>query len=422
MGERKAVSEAVKARIEYIEIGLIKPYQKNPRKIPQKAIDVVVESIREFGFKVPVVVDKNHVIVAGHTRLKAAQALGMTEVPCIIASELTPQQIKAFRLAENKTHELAEWDTDLMLEELDGIMEIDMGLFGFEFEEEPPVAVDDDFDVDAILDEIETPVVQLGDVWRLGPHRLICGDSTDPETVVRLMNGNLCEMAFTDPPWNVNYGATDHPSWKQRSIMNDSMSAEDFKVFLDKSFARLSEALLPGGMTYVVMSAQEWGSNMQALEEAGFHWSSTVIWNKDRIVLSRKDYHTKYEPIWYGWKEGAARLAPLEDRKQSDVWDFERPSKSEEHPTMKPIPLVAKAIENSSKNGNNVVDLFGGSGTTLMAAEQLGRVCYMSELDPKYAQVILQRYINLFDKEDEVFRIENDGSETPWSEVKDAML
>lgn len=412
------MSEGVKTRIEYIDIMEIKPYKKNPRKIPQEAVDAVAESIREFGFKVPIVLDKNNVVVTGHTRLMAAHKLGMTEVPCIIASELTPEQVKAYRLADNQVNTLSSFDDALLLEELEGIFEIDMELFGFETPEEEAEVVDDDFDVVGVLGEIEEPVVKLGDIYHIGNHRLICGDSTDPATIARLMNGELAQMCFTDPPWNVNYGATDHPSWKQRSIMNDSMTSEEFKEFLDKSFARVNEAMLPGGMTYVVMSAQEWGNNMQALEEAGFHWSSTIIWNKDRIVLSRKDYHTKYEPIWYGWKEGEARLMPLEDRKQSDVWDFERPSRSEEHPTMKPIPLVGRAVENSSKKGDLVIDLFGGSGTTMMACEQLGRTCYMSELDPKYAQVIIERFLMLFGKEDEVFRLEDDGTETPWSEVK----
>lgn len=367
------------------------PYERNPRK-NDEAVKYVKASIEQFGFKVPIVIDANGVIVAGHTRLKAAKKLGMKEVPCIVADDLTPEQVKAFRLADNKTAEIAEWNVELLNTELlDLEANFDMADFGFEIT--PPFeGNDDDFDADAVADAIEEPITKLGDIWTLGRHRLMCGDSTDRETVDRLMDGQKADMVFTDPPWNVNYGASDHPSWKQRSIMNDSMSTEDFKIFLDKSFARLNEAVKPGAMTYVVMSAQEWGSNMQALEEAGFHWSSTIIWNKDHLVISRKDYHTKYEPIWYGWKEGAARLAPLEDRKQSDVWDFDRPIKSEEHPTMKPVALVERAVGNSSKRDNIVLDLFGGSGTTIIACERLGRDCRMMELDPKYCDVIVKRW------------------------------
>lgn len=204
-------------------------------------------------------------------------------------------------------------------------------------------------------------------------------------------------MVFTDPPWNVNYGACDENNaqgYKPRTILNDFMGTEDFKQFMFKAFSCMKYASKNGCMTYVVMSAQEWGNMMLALAENGYHWSSTIIWNKDRLVLSRKDYHTKYEPIWYGWKDGESRLCPLSDRKQCDVWDIERPSKSEEHPTMKPVELVVRAINNSSKKGNVILDLFGGSGTTLIAAEQTGRNARIMELDPKYCDVIIKRWEN----------------------------
>ncbi len=202
-------------------------------------------------------------------------------------------------------------------------------------------------------------------------------------------------MVFTDPPWNVNYGAVQDGNpqgYKPRTILNDFMSTEAFKDFMTDAFSMMGVATKAGAIAYVVMSAQEWGNLMLALDENNFHWSSTIIWNKDHMVLSRKDYHTKYEPIWYGWKDDAPRLHPLEDRKQSDVWDFDRPIKSELHPTMKPVALVARAIANSSNKGDAVLDLFGGSGTTLMACEQLHRKCYMSELDPKYVDVIIERW------------------------------
>lgn len=203
-------------------------------------------------------------------------------------------------------------------------------------------------------------------------------------------------MVFTDPPWNVGYGAdieagNPHGS-RPRTILNDFMGTDDFKEFMVSAFRQMNESSKDGAMTYVVMSAQEWGNMMLALAVNDYHWSSTIIWNKDRLVLSRKDYHTKYEPIWYGWKEGSARLKPLEDRQQTDVWDIARPSRSDEHPTMKPVELVTRAVDNSSNRGDLVLDLFGGSGTTLIACEQTDRSCYMMELDPNYVDVIINRW------------------------------
>lgn len=226
----------------------------------------------------------------------------------------------------------------------------------------------------------------------------MCGDSTVEKDVCDLMGGQKAKMVFTDPPWNVNYGAEEEGNpmgYKPRTIMNDFMGTEDFKEFMNGAFRCMNKVSAPGCMTYVVMSAQEWGNMMLTLAGNDYHWSSTIIWNKDQLVLSRKDYHTKYEPIWYGWKNGEARLHPLEDRKQCDVWDFERPKVSIEHPTMKPVALVARAVLNSSNVGDCVLDLFGGSGTTLIACEETGRSCCMMELDPHYVDVIIQRWENM---------------------------
>ena len=275
-----------------------------------------------------------------------------------------------------------EWDTDLLVE---WVLDLEFGTL--------------DEDNDGLTDEDEIPeleeehISKLGDVWILGNHRLMCGDSTKSEDVGLLMNGIKADMVFTDPPWNVNYGADQkHPSWKPRTILNDFMGTEDFKDFMDSTFAQLNEHSNKGCPTYVVMSAQEWGNMMLTLAMNEYHWSSTIIWNKSSLVLSRKDYHTKYEPIWYGWLEGEARLCPLEDRKQSDVWDIDRPSRSELHPTTKPVELVERAIKNSSKKDDYVLDLFGGSGTTLIAAEKSNRKNMSMELDPKYVDVIIKRW------------------------------
>lgn len=377
------------------KIADIRPYENNPRK-NDDAVKYVAESIKSFGFKVPIVIDKNGVIVAGHTRYKAAKKLNYTEVPCIVADDLTDEQIKAFRLADNKVAEKAEWDFELLECELDELFDFDMTVFGFDEEEEEekkPEIYEDDYEIEPP----EEPKAKRGDIYKLGNHRLMCGDSTSIEDVERLMAGEKASMGFTDPPWNVNYGAVKEGNaqgYRPRTILNDFMGTEDFKEFMNKAFASLNFAMKDGAMTYVVMSAQEWGNMMLTLAQNNYHWSSTIIWNKDSLVLSRKDYHTKYEPIWYGWKEGT-RLCPLEDRKQSDVWDIPRPKKSEEHPTMKPVELVARALTNSSKKGDIVIDLFGGSGTTLIASEQTDRCCRMMELDPKYVDVIVNRWEQL---------------------------
>jgi DNA modification methylase len=255
-------------------------------------------------------------------------------------------------------------------------------------------AEEDDFDTTPP----EEPITVLGDLYEIGEHRLLCGDSTDSDAVAKLMNGEKADMVFTDPPWNVNYGAVKEGNamgYKPRTIMNDSMSTSDFKDFMGSAFAMMAMHSKKGCPTYVVMSAQEWGNLMIALHENNYHWSSTIIWNKSHLVMSRKDYHTKYEPIWYGWLDGAPRLCPLEDRKQSDVWDVARPTKSELHPTTKPIELINIALNNSSKLNNLIMELFTGSGSTMVASHQLKRKCYGMELDPKYCDVIVNRMIAL---------------------------
>ena len=402
--------------IRDIKITDIKPYKNNPRN-NDAAVKAVAESIMRFGFKVPIVLDKDNEVVAGHTRLRAATELGLEVVPCLIADDLSEAEIKAFRLADNKTAELASWDVSMLGVELEALNELSLDFsmedFGFDSLDAAPDSTkaevkEDDFDTNAALAEIETPMSQRGDVWLLGKHRLMCGDSTSIEEVETLMDGKKARHVFTDPPWNVDYGAnTNHPSWKSRSILNDKMPTNQFKEFMEKAFTAMKHVSEPGCMTYVVMSAQEWGNLMNVLTELEYHWSSTIIWKKDSLVLSRKDYHTQYEPIWYGWLEGSARLHPLADRKQTDVWDIPRPKRSDEHPTMKPVELVARSIVNSSNEGDLVLDLFGGSGTTILAAAQTERLCCSMELDPKYVDVIVKRYIQNTGSDAGVFLVRN---------------
>ena len=382
-------------KIEKIKVSDLKPYENNAKIHTHEQVEQIKKSIQEFGFNDPIAVDENNMIVECHGRLMAVKALGYTEVDCIRLDGMTDEQKRAYIHVHNQLTLNTGFDLGILEAELKSIESIDMEFFGFDMDFD----IDTDFDVEATEDDFEAevpeePKARLGDIYQLGRHRLMCGDSTSIKDVEKLMGGEKATMGFTDPPWNVNYGALKEDNaqgYKPRTILNDFMGTEDFKEFMNKAFASLNFAMKDGAMTYVVMSAQEWGNMMLTLASNDFHWSSTIIWNKDSLVLSRKDYHTKYEPIWYGWKNGS-RLCPLEDRKQSDVWDIPRPKKSEEHPTMKPVELVARAITNSSRKGDVVIDLFGGSGTTLIASEQTDRCCRMMELDPKYVDVIIARW------------------------------
>jgi DNA modification methylase len=382
--------------IKIVDIKTVKPNPSNPRHIKDHKFIQLVKSIRHFPEMLqlrPIVVDADNIVLGGNMRLKACIEAGLKEVPIIVASELTEEQQKEFIIKDNVG--FGEWDWEQLANEWEIEQLSDWGLdLPIEMEDTEIEAVEDNYQAP---DTIETDIV-IGDLFEIGEHRLLCGDSTDSDAVARLMNAEKADMVFTDPPWNVNYGAVKEGNpmgYKPRTILNDSMSTDDFKDFMGSAFSMMAMHSKKGCPTYVVMSAQEWGNLMLALHENGYHWSSTIIWNKSHLVMSRKDYHTKYEPIWYGWLDGAPRLCPIEDRKQSDVWDVDRPTKSELHPTTKPIELINIALKNSSKTGNLIMELFTGSGSTMVAAHQLKRKCYGMELDPKYCQVIIDRMIKL---------------------------
>jgi len=381
----------------------IKPFPKNAKLHPKEQVAQIRRSIETYGMNDPIAIDEDNVVIEGHGRLLALKDMKAAEVPCIRLTHLTEEQKRAYILAHNKLTMNSGFDADLLIGELDFLKEsgFDNTLTGFSIDElekmfedsDKPEVQEDDFDVDkAVADSEQPPFVQKGDIWRFGQHRLMCGDSTSAEDVGKLMSSAKARLCWTDPPWNVNYGATEHPSWKRREIMNDSMSTEAFGEFLLSAFTAMAAVSEAGCIVYIAMSAQEWPNVHTAMLTAVYHWSSTIIWAKDSLVLSRKDYHTQYEPLWYGWLNNGKRLCPVPDRKQSDLWEIPRPKRSDEHPTMKPIALVARAIENSSKTGDVVLDLFGGSGTTLIAAEQTGRIAHLMELDPKYAAVIVTRF------------------------------
>lgn len=384
----------------------LKTNPTNPRTIKDDKFKKLVQSLKDF----PEMMEKRPLVcvtdtsdgklypLGGNMRLKALQELKYKDIPdswVMIADDWNEDQRKEFIIKDNSS--FGEWNWDVLQSDWDVD---DLENWGLDLpaewgeEEEELEAVEDDYDVELP----EEPKTVLGDLYEIGEHRLLCGDSTDSDAVAKLMNGELADMVFTDPPWNVNYGAVKEGNpmgYKPRTIMNDSMSTDDFKDFMGSAFAMMAMHSKKGCPTYVVMSAQEWGNLMLSLYENGYHWSSTIIWNKSHLVMSRKDYHTKYEPIWYGWLDGAPRLCPVEDRKQSDVWDVDRPTKSELHPTTKPIALIDIALKNSSKVGNLILELFTGSGSTMVASHQLKRKCYGMELDPKYCDVIVNRMIKL---------------------------
>ncbi|MCK9308672.1 MAG: DNA modification methylase [Candidatus Cloacimonetes bacterium] len=368
-----------------MKIADLKAYENNPRK-NEKAVDAVANSINSFGFKVPVIIDKNNVVVAGHTRLMACKKLGIEEVPCVIADDLTEDQIKAFRIADNKTAELADWDFDKLKEEL-GSIEIDMEQFEFTDLEKimDREVMEDEFDENEALPE--NPYAKKGDVFILGKHRVMCGDATIKEDVLKLVDGKIADMIFTDPPYNVDYEGANG-----MKIQNDKQNDADFKDFLFKSFKNMAEVTKPGGSIYCCHADTEGLNFRRAFIDAGFKLAECLVWVKNSLVLGRQDYHWRHEPILYGWKEGGSHYF-IEDRTQDTVWEYNKPKANDLHPTMKPLELVGRAIKNSSRKDNLVLDLFGGSGSTLIAAEQIQRSAYLMEIDERYVDVIVKRYL-----------------------------
>lgn len=408
------------------------PYINNPRN-NDDAIDKVAASIKEFGFKVPIVIDNNNVVVTGHTRLLASKKLGLQEVPCVVADDLSPAQIKAFRIADNKVSEYAQWKDDMLKVELEELEEMDFDLDSVNIDySDFDIALDlEDIQEDAynedddIIEEApKIPYSKEQDIWLLGKHRLMCGDSTKQEDVEKLMDGEKADLVVTDPPYNVAVNNEDIESLKARNrrldgliIQNDKMTASEFPIFLEKIFARYYETMKEGASIYVFYADSETINFMTKFTEAGFHFAQNCIWNKQQFVMTRKDYHYKHEPCLYGWKLGKAHNW-YTDRKQSSVWDFDRPFKNELHPTMKPIDLIKYPIGNSSKKGDVVLDLFGGSGSTLIASDTLSRKSYLMELDPRYVDVIVKRYINHKDNDGEDVYLLRNGSIIPFNEIQ----
>jgi DNA modification methylase len=387
-------------RIEHWPLERLKPYARNAKTHGADQVARIAASLANYGWTNPVLVSADGEVIAGHGRILAAAQLGLTEAPVIVLDHLTEEQRKAYRIADNKLTELGAWDEALLAGELQELaaVDVDLGLLGFSdaeldqllaFDEGEEGEADDD-DGEDIPETPENPVTRPGDLWLLGPHRLLCGDATVITDLDRLMAGRKADLCFTDSPYNVDYagGVGAEKAGRGRRILNDALG-DGFERFLYD--ACVSIIAHTAGAIYMCMSSSELHTLQKAFAAAGGHWSTFIIWAKDRFTLGRSDYQRQFEPILYGWPEGAKHHW-CGARDQGDVWFIDRPSRNELHPTMKPVGLVERAIRNSSPRGGLVLDPFGGSGTTLIAAERTGRKATLLELDPRYVDVIVERW------------------------------
>ncbi len=388
--------------VQQIALEQLVPYARNARTHSETQVAQIAGSIAEFGFVNPVLVGGDNIIIAGHGRVMAAKKLGLKTVPTIKLDHLTENQRRALVIADNKIAENAGWDEELLRLELQNLADedFDLDLLGFDDVELDDLLTSLDDDEAAALDENipevqENPVSRTGDIWIMGEHRLLCGDSTSEADMKKLMAGELADMVFTDPPYNVNYGDTAKDKLRSkggakagRKIMNDNLG-DDFEAFLTAACKNMLAHTK--GALYICMSSSELDTLQSAFRNAGGKWSTFIIWAKNTFTLGRSDYQRQYEPILYGWKDGNDRYW-CGARDQGDVWFYNKPQKNDLHPTMKPVDLVVRGIKNSSKTLDIVLDPFGGSGSTLIAAEHTGRQARLIELDPKYVDVIVRRW------------------------------
>jgi len=407
-------------QMELVSITKLVPYANNARTHSPEQIMKLRSSLREFGFINPVIIDKDFGIIAGHGRVMAAKEEGIDEVPCVFVDYLTEAQKKAYILADNRMALDAGWDEEMLKIEIESLqgMDFDIGLVGFDddeladlFAENDKTEIeDDDFDLNDALEKAS--FVEKGDIWMVGRHRMMCGDATSAADVTLLMNGKKANLVLTDPPYNVAFESSDG-----LSIKNDKMENEQFYEFLLASFKNMAEHLEKGGAAYVFHADTEGLNFRKAFIDAGFHLSGCCIWVKNSLVLGRSDYQWQHEPVLYGFlQNGKHYWSKNAGRSQTTIWNFDKPKKNKNHPTSKPLDLLAYPIGNSSRENSIVVDTFGGSGSTLMACEKTGRICYTMELDEKYASVILRRYVEDTDDADNVYVIRN-GKEIPYSDL-----
>ena len=401
--------------MQLVAIQKLVPYINNARTHSPEQIGKLRASLREFGFINPVIIDRDYGVIVGHGRILAAKEEGIREVPCVFADHLTEAQKKAYIIADNRMAMDAGWDEELLRVEIEALqgMDFDPLLTGFDEKElaalfdDGAEAKDDDFDVD---EELEKPVFSKpGDVWTLGRHRLVCGDSTKAETYEILVQGKKANLVVTDPPYNVNYEGS------AGKIKNDNMAAEKFYQFLLDAFTNMEKVMAEDASIYVFHADTEGLNFPRAFTDAGFYLSGCCIWKKPSLVLGRSPYQWQHEPVLYGWKKNGKHQW-YSDRKQTTIWEFEKPRKNADHPTMKPIPLLAYPITNSSMSNTLILDPFGGSGSTLIACEQTDRSCCTIELDEKYCDVIVKRYVELKGSAEDV-SVERDGKMLRYADV-----
>ena len=402
--------------MQLVPVTKLVPYVNNARTHSPEQINKLRSSLREFGFINPVIIDRDFGVIAGHGRILAAKEEGIAEVPCVFADHLTQAQKKAYILADNRMAMDAGWDEELLRVEIEALQAetFDLSLTGFDEKELSDLFKDDadvqedDFDVDA---ELEKPAFsKSGDVWTLGRHRLVCGDSTKADTFTVLMNGRKANLVVTDPPYNVNYEGT------AGKIKNDNLADEKFYQFLFNAFSNIEKVMADDASIYVFHADTEGLNFRKAFSDAGFYLSGCCIWKKPSLVLGRSPYQWQHEPCLYGWKK-SGKHQWYADRKQTTIWEFEKTKKNTDHPTMKPIPLLAYPIQNSSMSNTLVLDPFGGSGSTMIACEQTDRDCYTIELDEKYCDVIVKRYIEQVGSADGV-SVERDGKTYTFAELE----
>lgn len=393
------------------------PYVNNARTHSDAQIAQIASSIKEFGFLNPIVVSQDNTILCGHGRFYAAQKLGLEKIPCIKESHLTEAQKKAYIIADNKLALNAGWDNELLtieLSELQGL-DFDLDLLGFDDKELSKIFDDgkdiqeDDFDID---EELKKPAItKFGDVWHLGKHTLICGDSTKEETYRTLLGDTKVNLVVTDPPYNVNYEGS------AGKIKNDDMEDSAFYQFLLDAFMQTEQVMAQDASIYIFHADTEGYNFRKAFKDAGFYLSGTCIWKKQSLVLGRSPYQWQHEPVLFGWKK-KGKHQWYTGRKESTIWEFDKPKKNADHPTMKPLELIAYPIKNSSMTNSIVLDVFGGSGSTLLASNQLDRICYTIELDEKFCDVIVKRYIEQVGHSNEVYVV-RDGKKIEYTEVGD---
>ena len=411
------MSKITTAEMQLVSLDKLVPYVNNARMHSPEQIGKLRSSLREFGFINPVIIDRDYGIIAGHGRVLAAREEGINEVPCVFVDHLSEAQKKAYIIADNRMALDAGWDEELLRVEIEALQgeDFDILLTGFDaaeiddlFGKEKEAVEDDDYDLTSALEK--AAFVQRGDVWTVGRHRLVCGDATNADDVTNLMDGKRANLILTDPPYGVSF-----KSKSGLTIQNDSMKNEEFYNFLRAAFDNMVAHLELGGSAYVFHADTEGLTFRQALVDAGFHLAGVCIWAKNSLVLGRSDYQWQHEPVLYGFlKNGKHRW--YSDRKQTTIWNFDKPKRNANHPTSKPLDLLSYPLTNSSQENAIVVDTFGGSGSTLMACEKTNRICYTMELDEKYASVILRRYVEDTGNSDNVYVIRG-GERIPYSEL-----